>query len=364
MIAEFGLEDRKKFALFIGKRRLKEELFGVTEGIPLYSANVVEPFGFVADSNIQDFTSDHVLWGIDGDFRFNVIQKETPFATTDHCGAIRIFDPNIVPEYLLYQLELQGHVLGFDRGLRASLANMRRVRVRLPVREDGTVDREAQLALVAKYLAVRMTKRLLKEEADALDTMMIEIPHTGPLVTVALGDLFDLSLTTNRSDFTKRFVNDHPGPIPVYSASGSEHEAGYGYVADNLPGIKYFENILTWNIDGSKFRAFYRQGRFTVSEKVIPLVLRPEWEASVDYNFVRHLVDRRALEAGAAYQNKPGKGRIKSLDIDLPAKIEDGVLVPDLARQKELAARYEVLYRLRTQLTDMLRALATSYVDI
>jgi hypothetical protein len=364
MMVDVGLNDTSRFALFIGKRRLKEELFGRNVGVPLYSANVKEPFGLVEQSNVTDFSNDHVLWGIDGDFMFNVVHKGTPFATTDHCGAIRILDSEIVPEYLMYQLEVQGHVLGFDRGLRASLANMRRVRVRLPVLDDGAVDRQTQLALVEKYIAVRDAKRRLREEADALETLMVEIPQIGPALSLTLGDLFDLSLTTNRSDFTKRFVNDHPGPIPVYSASGDEHEAGYGYVADNLPGIKYFENILTWNIDGSRFRAFHRRERFSLSEKVIPLVLRPEWAGKIDYDFVRHLIDRKALESGAAYQNKPGKGRIKNLELDIPAKLEGESLVPDPDRQRETAAKYQDLYRLKRQIIDMLRTLSNSFVDV
>ncbi len=364
MKADFSLHDRRYFQLGIGKRRLKVEIFGATEGIPLYSANALKPFGYVRESNVTDFGHDYVLWGIDGDFMFNAIPKGTEFATTDHCGTIKILHPAIIPEYLLYQLELQGHALGFDRGLRASLANMSRVTVRLPVKPDGTIDRDAQTALVEKYLAVKRLKARLQEEAESLSRLIVDVPQPGEYLTVRLEELFDLKQKTNRSDFTKRYVNERPGPIPVYSASGDEERAGYGYVADNLPGIKYFQNILTWNIDGSKFRAFYREGRFSLSEKVIPLVLRPEWEGLVDYNYIRHIIDRKAVEAGAAYQNKPGKGRIKDLELEIPARREDGALVPDLDGQRALAERYRSIYTTQARLVDALKELAATYVDV
>ncbi len=364
MRTELSLNDGRYFELAIGKRHLKEEIFGTTDGIPVYSANVVKPFGYVKESNVSDFEHDYVLWGIDGDFMFNAIPKGMQFATTDHCGSIKILDPAVVPEYLLYQLELQGHALGFDRGLRASLANMRRVVVRFPVKGDGAIDREAQLALVEKFLAVRRLKARLKEEAEALSQLIVEVPQPGEYLTVRVDDLFDLKRTTNRSDFTKRFVNEHPGPIPVYSASGEENIPGYGYVADELADVKYFEDILTWNIDGSKFRAFYRTGRFSLSEKVIPLVFRPEWDGLVEYQYVRHILDRKALEAGAAYQNKPGKGRIKDLEIEIPARREGEDLVPDPEQQRALAELYQSIYNTQARLVDALKELAATYVEV
>lgn len=364
MKAELSLGDRRYFELSIGKRRLKKDFFGNTQGIPLYSANPKRPFGYVETSNISDFGNDCVLWGIDGDFMFNAIPKDTEFATTDHCGTIRILDPQIVPEYLLHQLELQGHALGFDRGLRASLANMRRVTVRFPLSSAGSLDRDAQLSLVTKFLAVRRLKVRLREEAEALSQSIVEVPQPGEFITATVGELFDLRLTTNRSAFTKRFVNEHPGPIPVYSASGEENVPGYGYVADGLPDVKYFQDVLTWNIDGSKFRAFYRTGRFSLSEKVIPLVLRAEWEGLVDYDYIRHILDREALEAGAAYQNKPGKGRIKDLELEIPAVESDGVLVPDVEAQAKLAGLYRSIYKTQAELTAMLKELASTYVEV
>ena len=71
-----------------------------------------------------------------------------------------------------------------------------------------------------------------------------------------ISEIFDLSQKTNNSSFTKEFVEKHKGTIPVYSASKEENIAGYGFIQDNVEGVKYFENCLTFNFDGEELREF------------------------------------------------------------------------------------------------------------
>lgn len=61
-----SLSDTEKFSVAIGKRVLDKEL--ASNGtIPVYSANVTAPFGFIDKLLITDFSAPSVLWGIDGD---------------------------------------------------------------------------------------------------------------------------------------------------------------------------------------------------------------------------------------------------------------------------------------------------------
>ena len=358
------LSDKTRFELFIGKRRLLGELFERSSGIPLFSANPRVPFGLVDKSNVKAFTHDCVLWGIDGDFVLAVVKAGTPFATTDHCGAIRILDHRILPELVVARIESQAHRLGFDRGLRASLTNMSAVQISLPVGEDGSPDSSAQAEIAKRHVAVQAVKMRALDEAEQLRRISVELPRSGDFDSIALEDLFDFAQTTNKSALTRRFVNEHPGPIPVYSASGDPIEAGYGRMADNLPGIKYFEDSLTWNIDGSLFRAFYRTGRFSLSEKVIPLVLFKKWRSLINLHYVKYLIDLRVAQSGAAYQNKPGKGRIRTLRIEVPMRTVRGKRVPDEAAQRELAAKYASLADAQQRVVAALRGIAAPSVDL
>lgn len=139
------------FELNIGKRIVKRDLIKIDGDIPIYSANVKVPIGYHNKSNIDNFDNNFVLWGIDGDFEFNAIPKNTPFVSTDHCGTIRILDDNILPEYLMIQLENGKHKYGFDRELRASIRNMKEVSVKLPFYQNGELNIEKQKEVIEKY---------------------------------------------------------------------------------------------------------------------------------------------------------------------------------------------------------------------
>jgi type I restriction enzyme M protein len=124
---EVSLNDTECFQLAIGTRVLKKNLASIAGDIPLYSANVFEPFGHICYSNIVTFNHPVILWGIDGNFDLNYIKPNILFATTDHCGAITILQSDIIPQYVLYCLYILKEELAFDRNFRASLSNMRRI---------------------------------------------------------------------------------------------------------------------------------------------------------------------------------------------------------------------------------------------
>ena len=143
---EITLGDEQFFELFIGKRILKHDIYYAEENgtIPVYSANVKEPFGYMTTSNISDFEHDYVLWGIDGDFEFNVMRRGHPFRTTDHCGAIRIIDGNVNSDYLYYYLSWLRSSVIFDRQLRPNLTNMKPLKIKFPVIIDSDTKQPEQ----------------------------------------------------------------------------------------------------------------------------------------------------------------------------------------------------------------------------
>lgn len=148
------LADKNLFRLSIGKRVLQKDLHGLTPGeIPVYSANVAKPFGFVDSTWVQDFSYPSVLWGIDGDFVLAVKQVGAKFYYTDHCGRIEILNDQLDPSYCRAAIAL-ARVHGFDRTLRPSLQRMKQLTFEVPVKTDGTFDLEAQRILAARYDSV------------------------------------------------------------------------------------------------------------------------------------------------------------------------------------------------------------------
>jgi len=299
MKKEILLDNINFFEVFIGERVLKSEVFKSKGDIPVYSANVFNPFGFLEKTNINDFSHNYLLWGIDGKFEFNIIKKDTKFATTDHCGAIKILNDTILLEFLLYELELQSHVLGYDRTLRPSLTTMKKVSIKVPIDKKGNFDKKAQIEIVKKYISLKKIKNNIGNEIEDLTniTIDLEIPQE-KIMILKIEDIFDLKKTTNSSKFTKSFVDKNKGDISVFSASKNPTFVNYGYVKDNLSNVKYFKDCLTWNIDGSVGKAFFRKGCFSLSEKVIPLILKNKWNGYIDPIYVKYVLEKKAVEKG------------------------------------------------------------------
>jgi hypothetical protein len=223
-----SLGNKLYFELFIGERVLKEQIFNSKGEIPVFSANVFTPFGYIDKSNIHDFKSDYILWGIDGDFKFNIIRDGNIFATTDHCGAIKILDKRIIPEYLLIQLELQSQILNYDRTLRPSLSLMKRININIPIDSNGFFDVAIQNSVMEKYKLLEDCKESIRTQINELSKVTFDIKPPDDNFTLTISNIFDLEQTTNKSYFTKEFVNKNKGSIPVYSASKNPNIISYG----------------------------------------------------------------------------------------------------------------------------------------
>ena len=126
------LSDNNVFSLSIGKRVLNSELSDKNT-VPVYSANTVTPFGYIDKLLIKDFSKSSVIWGIDGDWMVNTIDKGIQFYPTDHCGIIRLKKDNILEErYLAFALNKEGVKIGFSRTKRASIDRISGIIIPLP----------------------------------------------------------------------------------------------------------------------------------------------------------------------------------------------------------------------------------------
>ena len=234
-------ENKKYFDLFIGKRLVKKDLIKINGDIPIYSANVFNSVGYHTKSNIDNFDNNFVTWGIDGDFEFNFIEKNNPFVTTDHCGAIRIMSDEILPEYLMLQLSKVKHEYGFDRGLRSSLKNMAQISVKIPIDSTGKIDLQFQQDVLEKYQVIKETKQKVEEYKRKINELNVEIKAQSQFKEISIGKLF-LFPSTN-SKITKRYCMKNKGKIPVYASSKSEKSV-LGFIKDGLTQINYYEKKM------------------------------------------------------------------------------------------------------------------------
>ena len=130
----FRLSNQDKFKLSIGKRVLSSDLTK-NAGIPVISANVMEPFGLIDKYLLTDFSKPSIVWGIDGDWMVNYIPSNEPFYPTDHCGVLQVLTEDILPKYLVEVLKQAGKEKGFCRSLRASIDRLAGLSIMLPDRK-------------------------------------------------------------------------------------------------------------------------------------------------------------------------------------------------------------------------------------
>jgi len=148
------------FDISIGKRVIEADL-NKNGSIPVYSANVFEPFGYIDKYLINDFSIPSVLWGIDGDWMVNYIPADKPFYPTDHCGVLRTKTNNILPKYLAWILNKEGIAQNFSRTLRASIDRIKGISIKVPPLSE-------QQKIVAEIEKIEVQTNDLQKELEQL----------------------------------------------------------------------------------------------------------------------------------------------------------------------------------------------------
>lgn len=327
---------------------------------PVYSASNTTPLTTI---NTYDYDGEYLTWSTNGFGGFLRVIDGKFSVNGDRGLLIPKKGVDIDIWYLKYALQplLRESAKGRrgDRGknefTKVPLATIKKVTIDIPVDSEGKFDIVAQRSLIKKYRIIESLQSYVKTQISELNDTAINVPVLSESITLTIGNIFDLEKKTNTSHFTKQFVDSNKGNIPVYSASKEDQAVTYGFVRDNIPGIQYFEDILTWNIDGSVGKAFFRKGRFSLSEKVIPLILQKKWEGLIDYDFIKYSLEEKAVENGFGFSNKAGKTRIKDIEINLPKKQVSGIDMPDIDEQKRLAEKYEQAYVLKKDFVDKLQ---------
>lgn len=136
--------------------------------VPVYSANVLELFGYVDELLITDFSLDSVLWGIDGDRLVRFMPKDNPFYPTDHCGALRCKTDKVNARYFAHVLEREGKKMGFSRNYRASIDRIKGITFYAP-------DINEQNKVAAKVAELESKIVEFKKQLEALQNRIAKL---------------------------------------------------------------------------------------------------------------------------------------------------------------------------------------------
>jgi len=353
---KISLSDNKLFELFIGKRLLKRDLIKINGTLPIYSANIFKHISFHNKSNISDFNNDFVIWGIDGDFEFNYIKKGEKFVTTDHCGAIRIKNANILPEYLISQLYSVKHKYGFDRALRASLKNMKSIEIELPIDDKGKWDTNKQKLVVDKFSLIKELRNSIVEHEKKLDKLDVTIESNSLFKAFPLISLF--SIERGMGIYTKKYGNSNTGIYPVYSASNN---APLTYINT----FDYEGTFLTWATNGFAGYIKVIDGQFSINAD--RGLLTPSNE-KININYVKYILEPilrtlakgRKGEKGEDEFTKVYPSMLEDIQIKMPID-KDGII--DFVQQSVIASEYQKIEDIKSVIKNELNKIVQVEIE-
>jgi restriction endonuclease S subunit len=176
------------------------------------------------------------------------------------------------------------------------------------------------------------------------------------LKEVKIEDIADFPETN--SHITKQFCRRNSGNIPVYASSKDEH-AMLGQIKDNLNGVKYYENCLSWNRNGSVGYVFVRNHKFATNEDHRAMVIKPQYKNILSLDYLKYEIQKELFRNGFSYQNKCGVDKIKSILIKIPVNAKQEY---DINQQNELAIKYEKLSKIRSKIDNIKNILTVTKV--
>lgn len=360
--SNFKLKDL--FSIERGKSKYTKKFGNQNKGdFPVYSASNNAPLTHI---NSFDYNGEYLTWATNG-FAGYIMVIDGKFSINADRGLLKPIKENININYIKNVLEptLRGLAKGRkgekgeDEFTKVYPSMIENVEIKMPINSNGDFDIDAQNEIVDKILFVQELKLKIEEYKNQIEELNVEISLDENFKLIKIKDIFDLTIKTNNSKFTKSFINKNKGSIPVYSASKFPNSVDYGYVKDNLKGIKYFEDCLTWNIDGSIGKAHLRKGRFSLSEKVIPLKIKESLTKSLDIYFLKYQIEKEFSLHNFGFDNKAGKGKIQDIEIQIP--LTNGAI--DIDKQKMISNKYLSVQKIKEKIGIELSKISSVKID-
>jgi type I restriction-modification system DNA methylase subunit len=322
--------------------------------IPLYTA-AKYPVAFVKkdhngiiDANIESPVISFAANG-DGSAGTNLMLHIMPFYVSNDRTCLKIVNQYINVEYIFTMLHGMKEKYDFNHAFKASKNNMKIVSLNIPVLSNGEFDTEAQKEIIEKYNVVADLKAKAREYEQILKELVITVEDDNITESkeVLINDIFELP---SIKGVTKEFIEKNKGNIPVYG--GKQLEEPIGYVADSLEGIKYFENCLAWNREGSVGYVFWHKHKFTTNDHHRPLKLKSEFLFKLDLEYLRYEIQDNLLKQGFRWSQTASKEKVGKISISIPL-LPNGEF--DFETQQAIAEKYNKIKEIKSLLSAELK---------
>ena len=364
-----NLTDEKYFELLSGEQlgKTKSELIKLDAGdIPVYTAHKdpilhispqsKKPISASIEKPIISFANDG-----DGSARRNFVFHTEPFYINASRTALRVVDPNILPEYVLSQIYDMKEKYGFNYGFKANRNNLSIVFFDIPVDDKtGNFDTVTQVKVINSVFEVNNIKSILTEKCKIINTANVLIEDSN--YNYRYYPLSELFVTEKGlSKYTKKFGNAHSGEYPVYSAS-SQKPLTY------LDTFDYDGKYMTWSTNGFAGTILILDGKFSINGDRGILIPKDN-RNDLDFDYMKFTLEPIFREMAKGRKGDNGEDEFTKL---YPTMIAD-VLVPipvdcdgniDLLAQKSIAAKYLAVQQCQQEIVYKLNELIEQKISI
>lgn len=298
-----------------------------------------------------------ITWTVDG-VAGKLTYRDYPFVPNNHCGWLKPLVQFLDFNYLV--LAMQNSF--FDCAKNSSNKKVgnnqiSKLKVSIPVNEDGTFDTEEQQRLVFIYNDIEDKKNKLLKRISELEELMIHIDNESDIEYKDLPLNKIVDHINGDAKYTKQWCKDNKGDFPVYSANNNEPISYINH-------YDYDGEYLTYSKNGCAGYISIINGKFSVNGDRCVMPKKEEFKDIVDLMYLKYYLEPifrtnkkgRLGDLGKNEFTKLNSTMIKKLNIQVPIPItSDGSF--DLEKQKEIANKYRQIDEIKQGLIDKIKSL-------
>ncbi|MFC0428926.1 N-6 DNA methylase [Chryseobacterium scophthalmum] len=184
---QIKLTDKNYFEILSGSLGMKRDAYAKLDtknenDIPIYTATL-NPVAYFKDKsvkktpNIATKEEPHISFASDGDGTAgtNIVFHTEPYYINTSRLAFKINDENIFPEYIYFAIQDIKKKYGFDYKHKATLGNIDKIEINIPLNTEGKLDLEKQMDITNKSKMIKELKQELKLQFEKIASAKINI---------------------------------------------------------------------------------------------------------------------------------------------------------------------------------------------
>lgn len=180
---DIKLTDNRYFEILSGSLGMKKNEYGVLDSkskqdIPIYTATL-DPVAYFKKGILPKKPHEasdkdpHISFASDGDGTAgtNIVYHTSPYYINTSRLAFRVLDKKIRPEYIFFAIQNIKKIYGFDYKHKATLKNIDKITIKMPIDSHGIFDVDIQNEIAMKH-------KLIKELKNEMFTQTKKILNT------------------------------------------------------------------------------------------------------------------------------------------------------------------------------------------